>query len=80
MTVERALRILAGTFVLLTVALAVFHSQWWLLLTAFVGANLFQSGLTDWCPAKTLLERMGLPGCSPSSRMQDGQTPPVRNE
>lgn len=64
MTVERALRLIAGVFVLLSVALAVFHSQYWLFLTAFVGLNLFQSGLTDWCPMVWLLEKMGLQRCA----------------
>jgi hypothetical protein len=63
MTIERGLRLMAGAFVLLSVALAVWHSPWWLLLTAFVGANLFQSGLTDWCPAVWMLGKLGLPRC-----------------
>ncbi len=49
MTRERWIRLIAGTFILLSLALAVWVSHWWLLLTAFVGLNLFQSALTRWC-------------------------------
>jgi hypothetical protein len=66
MTVERYIRILAGFFVMLSLALGVeasplFHSQWWLALTAFVGLNLFQSGFTNFCPPGTLLKKLGVP-------------------
>jgi len=61
MTIERMLRLLAGTFVLLSVGLAVVHSVHWLWFTVFVGANLFQSGITDWCPMVWILERTGMP-------------------
>jgi hypothetical protein len=60
MTVERALRLIAGFFVLLSVLLAHLHSQWWLLFTAFVGLNLLQSAFTNWCPMMVLLRRLGL--------------------
>jgi hypothetical protein len=59
MTTERYLRAIAGAFVMLSAALAWLHDPRWLLFTAFVGANLFQSAFTDWCPMKTLLERLG---------------------
>lgn len=59
MTVERWLRLIAGAFVLLSLVLAQIHSAYWLLFTAFVGLNLFQSGLTNWCPMMTLLRRLG---------------------
>lgn len=49
MTVERWLRLVAGTLVLLSLGLGYVHSPSWLLLTAFVGLSLFQSGLTHWC-------------------------------
>jgi hypothetical protein len=61
MTVERALRLMAGTFVLLSVALGYWVSPYWFLFTAFVGLNLFQSGITNWCPAMTILRRLGVP-------------------
>jgi len=62
MTVERTLRGIAGSFVLLSVALAYWVSPWWLLFTAFVGANLLQSSFTNWCPMMTFLRMMGLKG------------------
>ncbi|MDE3103630.1 MAG: DUF2892 domain-containing protein [Acidobacteriota bacterium] len=61
MTVEKALRILAGAITLLSLALAHWLSGYWLLLTAFVGLNLLQSGLTNWCPAMTIFRWLGLP-------------------
>lgn len=61
MTVERALRSLAGTFVLITLALGYWVSPWWFLFTAFVGLNLFQSGFSDWCPAMAVFRKLGLP-------------------
>jgi hypothetical protein len=63
MHVERALRLIAGAFVVASAALAHFHSPYWLILTAFVGVNLFQSGLTDWCPMVWILEKAGLRRC-----------------
>jgi hypothetical protein len=61
MTVERALRLLAGTFVLLSLALGYWVSPWWFLFTAFVGLNLLQSGFSNWCPAMTIFRKLGLP-------------------
>ncbi len=60
MTIERALRLIAGTVVLASLALSVFHSQNWLFLTTFVGLNLFQSGFSNWCPMMWILEKIGL--------------------
>ena len=60
MYLERTLRLIAGTFVLISLALAYFVSDNWLFLTLFVGANLFQSGLTNWCPMMSLLRKLGL--------------------
>jgi hypothetical protein len=60
MTVERGLRLMAGTMVLVSLALAHFLSHYWLLLTAFVGLNLFQSAFTNWCPAMMILRALGL--------------------
>lgn len=62
MTVERILRGMAGFFVLLSLGLAHFHSPNWLWFTAFVGLNLFQSAFTSWCPAMTILRKMGVQG------------------
>lgn len=59
MTTERLLRLIAGTFVIASVALGVFVSPWWFAFTAFVGLNLFQSAFTNWCPMMWFLERIG---------------------
>jgi hypothetical protein len=64
MTVERYLRMVAGTFVLLSVALGYFVSPWWYLFTAFVGANLLQSSFTNWCPLMTILRKLKVPDAS----------------
>jgi hypothetical protein len=66
MTVERSLRLLAGALVLLSLALGYWISPWWFLFTAFVGLNLFQSGLTNWCPAMSIFRKLGLPRSDPS--------------
>ena len=65
MTVERALRLMAGTFILISLALGYWISPYWYLFTAFVGLNLFQSGLTNWCPAMFGLRKLGLRESSP---------------
>ena len=62
MTVERALRLMAGTFILLSLALARWVSPYWLLFTLFIGLNLLQSGLTNWCPAMWILRKAGVGG------------------
>ncbi len=61
MTLHRILRLVAGSFVLLSLALAHFVSPNWLWFTAFVGLNLLQSAFTDWCPLITILRRLGVP-------------------
>jgi hypothetical protein len=60
MTVNRYLRMIAGFFVMLSVLLAYYHSTYWLLFTAFVGLNLFQSAFTNWCPMMTFLRKLGV--------------------
>lgn len=55
MRTERYLRLIAGIFVLLSLVLSRLHSEYWLIFTALVGLNLFQSGLSDWCPMKSFL-------------------------
>lgn len=60
-------RVVAGSFILLSLALGVaesplFVSRYWLWFTAFVGANLLQSGLTRWCLMESLLRKLGVPG------------------
>ena len=60
MTVERFLRLIAGCFILISLALGHWVSPYWYLFTAFVGLNLFQSGLTNWCPMMTFLRKLGV--------------------
>ena len=59
MTVERFLRLIDGAFIAASVALGYWVSPYWLLFTAFVGLNLFQSALTNWCPMMTILRKLG---------------------
>lgn len=59
MTTDSFIRILAGTFTLLGVALTAFVSPWWLLLPAFVSLNLIQSAFTGFCPPTLLLRKLG---------------------
>jgi hypothetical protein len=63
MTVDRYLRLIAGFFVLLSLALGYFVSPYWFLFTAFVGLNLFQSAFSNWCPMMTVLKKFGVPSC-----------------
>jgi len=60
MNVERALRMIAGAFVLLSLALGYWVSPYWYLFTAFVGLNLFQSAFTNWCPMMSILRKFGM--------------------
>ncbi len=73
MTIERALRALAGLFVTLSVALSHWVHPAWLLLTAFVGLNLFQSGFTNSCPAMAIFRKLGLRDCTPAERAAAGR-------
>ena len=69
MTSWQCVRLIAGIFLLLSLALGiprrpVFISQWFLAFTAFVGANLLQSALTKWCLLESILRKIGVqPGC-----------------
>lgn len=60
MRVEEALRMVAGIFIVLSVALGVWVNPWFLAFTAFVGLNLFQSAFTKTCPMMVILKRAGL--------------------
>ncbi len=60
MTMDRKIRLVAGTNVLLSLALAHWVSPWWLLFTAFVGVNLLQSALTGWCLMEDILRWTGI--------------------
>jgi hypothetical protein len=73
MTIERALRTLAGLFVMISVALGYWVHPAWLLLTAFVGLNLFQSGFTNSCPAMAIFRKLGLRECVPGERATAGR-------
>lgn len=73
MTVQRYIVVFAGLFIMISLALGVegsplFVSKWALAFTAFVGVNLFQSGLTNWCLMGTILKKLGVPeskvGCA----------------
>ena len=68
MTTERIVRIVAGSFVLISVILALIHSKWWLAFTLFVGLNLFQSGITKWCLMEDILKKFGVKSCEDSGR------------
>lgn len=61
MTVERWIRVIAGTFVLMSLFLGLYVSRYWFFFTAFVGLNLFQSGFSNWCLMETLLKKLGVP-------------------
>ncbi|MDP1570935.1 MAG: DUF2892 domain-containing protein [Vicinamibacterales bacterium] len=62
MNVDRALRIIAGAFVVLSVLLGMYVHPYFLWFTVFVGANLFQSGFSNWCPMMTFLRKAGVRG------------------
>ena len=60
MSTERWIRIIAGSFILISLALAHWVNPWWLLFTAFVGLNLLQSGFTRWCLMEDILRKLGV--------------------
>jgi len=69
MKMHMIIRRFAGVFILLSLALAHYHSPYWLWLTAFVGFNLFQSSFTDFCPLELILKKFGVGGsCCESER------------
>ena len=57
MSIENMIRILAGSLILLSLVLALTVSQYWFILTAFVGVNLIQSAFTKFCPAEMILKK-----------------------
>lgn len=63
---ERIIRRFAGSFILLSLLLAHYHSRYWLWFTAFVGLNLLQSSFTGFCPLETILRRLGVGGTQPA--------------
>jgi len=60
MNLDRLVFTFAGSFVLLSVLMSVFHSPYWLFFTAFVGANLLQASFTGFCPIAVLLKKAGV--------------------
>ena len=63
MKLERALRGIAGIFILISLLLAHFHSHWWLIFTAFMGFNLLQSAFSNWCPMKSVFQWLCMKSC-----------------
>jgi len=63
MTLDRYLRMIAGFFVLVSLALGVWVNPDWFYFTAFVGLNLFQSAFTNWCPMMSILRKLGVRSC-----------------
>lgn len=61
MTMERCIRAIAGSFVLISLLLGHFHSPYWYWFTAFVGLNLLQSAFTKWCLMENILAALGVP-------------------
>lgn len=65
MTIEKMIRAITGSFILVSLALAIWVNKWWLVWTALVGANLLQSAFTGWCLAEKILKKLGVPSsCS----------------
>ena len=60
MTIDRLVMALAGSFILISLLLSVFHSTYWLWFTAFVGANLLQSSFTGFCSSAIILKKLGV--------------------
>ena len=65
MSIDRIVFAVAGAFILISVLLSQYHSVNWLWFTAFVGANLFQSAFSGFCPMAIILKKLGVkPGCA----------------
>ena len=62
MTADRYVHVIAGTFVVASVALGFYVSPYWFLFTLFVGLNLFQSAFTNWCLMTNILRKLGAKG------------------
>ena len=60
MSMNEKIRVIAGVFILASLALGVWVSPWWLAFTAFVGLNLIQSSFTKWCMMEDILRATGL--------------------
>ncbi|EIA08462.1 DUF2892 domain-containing protein [Flavobacterium frigoris] len=57
---NKVFRIVVGSFILISLLLAIYVNQNWLWFTAFIGVNLIQSGFTKWCLLETILTKIGL--------------------
>ena len=68
MSMERYIRLIAGTFILASLALGYWVSPWFFLFTAFVGVNLLQSSLTKWCLMENILVKFGIKRCDQRSQ------------
>ena len=75
MSVEQGLRMIAGAFVVISVAVGLWVSPWFLAFTAFVGLNLFQSGFSNWCPMMCVLRRAGIKDAEAPKRAARGCRP-----
>jgi hypothetical protein len=74
-SIERYLRLIAGFFVMLSVALGYWVNPAWFLFTAFVGLNLFQSAFTNWCPMMTFLRKLGVASAEDAIRSASPKLP-----
>ena len=61
MTINDWIHVIAGTFIIVSLVLGIWVSPYWFLFTAFVGLNLFQYGLTKFCPMGIILKKLGVP-------------------
>ncbi len=61
MTTKQVLRLVPGVLILGSIPLTLYVSPWWLALTGFVGANMLQSSVTNWCLLEEMLLKAGLP-------------------
>ena len=68
MCIERYVRLVAGTVIVTSLLLSQLVSPWWLLLTAFVGLNLFQASLSKWCLLVSILRKAGVRECEVSTQ------------
>ncbi len=75
MSLERYLRLIAGVFIMLSVALGMTVSPNWYWFTGFVGLNLFQSAFTNWCPMITFLKKLGVRSAESASSRGAGPRP-----
>ena len=74
MTVENAIRLLAGTLVLIGLGLGLTLNPWYFIIVAFVGVNLAQSSVTGFCPAEMILRKCGVGGSCSTSTERSAKT------